>query len=84
MEMLHDHADFGPQFLFLIPWGPIFAFLTSKSIYFLQLYKISHRLMGHMTSFIFEPPSAQPRDPVIPKKFGLRTLSIKLQSVLSF
>jgi hypothetical protein len=30
-------------------WGPI-------------LYKISDRLMGHMTYFIFEPPSAQPRD----------------------
>jgi hypothetical protein len=43
-------------------WGPIFAFLTTKSICFLHLYNISDRLMGHMTYLIFEPLSAQPRD----------------------
>jgi hypothetical protein len=49
-------------------WGPIFAFLTPKSTYFLHIYKISDRLMGHMTYFIFE----------------LRTLSIKLHNILGF
>jgi hypothetical protein len=43
--------------------GPIFACLTPKRIYFLHLYKISDRLMGHMTYLIFEPPSAQSKDP---------------------
>jgi hypothetical protein len=73
----------GPKFRF---WalGPIFAFLTPKSIYFLHLYKISDRLMGHMTYFIFEPPSAQLGIRRIPIVFGLRTLSIKLQNVLRF
>jgi hypothetical protein len=59
-------------------------FLTPKSIYFLHLYKISDRLMGHMTYFILEPPSAQPRDPADSNFFGLRILSIKLQSILRF
>jgi hypothetical protein len=40
-------------------WGLIFAFLTSLSS--LDQYKISDRLIGHMTYFIFEPPNAQPR-----------------------
>jgi hypothetical protein len=36
-------------------WGPIFTFLTPKSIYFLDLYKIFDQLMGRMTYFTFEP-----------------------------
>jgi hypothetical protein len=60
----HDHTDFVTQ----IPtkfqiWamGAYLTFMTPKSIYFLDLYKISDRLM---TYFIFEPPIAQPRHPV--------------------
>jgi hypothetical protein len=68
-------------------FGPMFAFLTPKSIYFLHLYKISDRLMGHMAYFIFEPPSASQcllGIRRIPNFFELRTLSIKLQSILRF
>jgi hypothetical protein len=55
MEMSHDHTDFGPQIPFLA-LGPIFAFLTLESIYFVHLYKISDRLMGRLTYLNFEPP----------------------------
>jgi putative effector of murein hydrolase LrgA (UPF0299 family) len=37
--------------------GPIFAFWTPKSVNLLHLYKMSDRLLGHMTYFIFAPPS---------------------------
>jgi hypothetical protein len=48
-------------------WAPnsVFGLWEPKSIYFLQLYKISDRL----TYFIFEPPSAQSRDLV---DFGIK------------
>jgi hypothetical protein len=72
MDISHDHTNFETQIPFLGSGGPIFAFWTPKSVYFLYLYKISDRLMGHMTYFIFEPHSAQPRDPV------------ELQSILRF
>jgi hypothetical protein len=49
--------------------GAILVCLTPRSKYFLHLYKISNRLMGHMTYFIFEPHSAQPRDPADFKMF---------------
>jgi hypothetical protein len=55
MDILPRPIDFGPQIAFFGIWGPIFAFLTPKSARFLQLYKISDRLMGQMTYF-------QPRD----------------------
>jgi hypothetical protein len=58
MDISHDHTNFGhPNSVFGL-WEP-----TPKSVYFHHLYKISDRLMGHMTYFMFEPPSAQPRDP---------------------
>jgi hypothetical protein len=50
IELLHDHTGFGAQIPFV---GLFLFFLSPKRIYF-------H--MGHMTYFIFEPPSAQPRD----------------------
>jgi hypothetical protein len=69
MDISHDHTDFGPQIPFLGSGGLFLPFLTPKSIHFLHLYKISDRLMGHMTYFIFEPSSAQPRDPAEFKLF---------------
>jgi hypothetical protein len=69
MDMSQDHTDFGPLIPLLGSEGFFFAFLAPKSIYFLYLYKISNRLMGHMTYFIFEPPSAQPRNPADSKFF---------------
>jgi hypothetical protein len=71
MDLLHDHTDFGPQIPFLGSEA-YFCLLTPKSVYFLHLYKISDRLMGHMTYFIFEPPSAQPRDPADSKFFSAK------------
>jgi hypothetical protein len=68
-------------------WEPNFAFLTPKSTYFLHLYKISDRLMGHMTYFIFEPPSAQPRDPADSKLFWAKNTQhqiIKYSAFLDF
>jgi hypothetical protein len=44
-------------------WGLILDFSTPEIIRFLLLYQISDRLIGHMTYFIFEPLSAQPRIP---------------------
>jgi hypothetical protein len=38
-------------------WWFIFNLLTPESIYFLHIYKNSDRLLGHLTYFIFEPPS---------------------------
>jgi hypothetical protein len=43
----HNHTDFWSQIPFLGSGGP-------KSVYFLNLYKISDRLIGHMTYFIFQ------------------------------
>jgi hypothetical protein len=68
MDISHDYTDVGSQIPFLGS-EPIFAFLPAKSIYFLHIYKISDRLMSHMTYFIFEPPSVQPRDPADSKFF---------------
>jgi hypothetical protein len=67
MDIEYDHTNFETQILFLGSRGP-------KNVYFLSLYKISDRLIGHMTYFIFESLSAQR----IPNFFGLRTLSINL------
>jgi hypothetical protein len=62
MDILLDHTNSGTQIPFLGSRS-IFAFWTPKKIYLLHLYKISDRLIGHMPYLIFEPPSAQPRDP---------------------
>jgi hypothetical protein len=51
--------------------------LTPKITFFLDLYKISDRLMGRMTYFIFEPTVPSLRIRRIPNFFELRTLSIK-------
>jgi hypothetical protein len=80
MDISHHHTDFGPKFRFGL-WGPIFAFLTPESLYFLHLFKISERLMGHMTYFISESFSAPLGILRILIFFGFRTLSIKLQSI---
>jgi hypothetical protein len=77
MDISHDHTDFGPQ-------EPNFAFLTPKSMYFLHLYKISDRLMGHMTYFIFEPPSAQPRDPADSKLFWAKNTQPQITKYAAF
>jgi hypothetical protein len=58
IELSHDHTGFGAQIPFMGSVGLFLPFLTHKSIYFLHLYL--H--MGHIAYFIFEPPSAQPRD----------------------
>jgi hypothetical protein len=52
----------GPKFRFGL-WEPIF--FNPESTYFLH-HTYFDRLMGHMTYFIIEPPSAQPRDPADP------------------
>jgi hypothetical protein len=65
-------------------WGLIFTYLTTKSMYFLYLYKISNRLMGRMPFFIFEPPVLSLGIRRISKFFELRTLIIKLQNILPF
>jgi hypothetical protein len=51
-----------PNWFWALNWalGANFCLFTLKSIYFLHLYKISNRLMPF---FIFEPPSAKPKDP---------------------
>jgi hypothetical protein len=49
-------------------WSPIFSFMTPKSIYFLDLYNISDRLMGR----IFEAP--------VPSLGILRIPNFKLQT----
>jgi hypothetical protein len=65
-------------------WGPILAFLTPKSIYFLHLYKISDRLMGHMIYFIFDPPSAQPMDPADTKFFWAKNTQHQITKYSAF
>jgi hypothetical protein len=62
MDILHDHTDFLPQIPFLV-LGACCRLFDPKSIYFLDLYKISDPLVGCMTYLIFEPPIAQPGDP---------------------
>jgi hypothetical protein len=40
--------------------------------------------MSQIAFFILEPLSAQPNDPADSKFFGLRTLSINLQSIMRY
>jgi hypothetical protein len=75
---------FGAQNSFFGLWRLIFAFLTPKTIYFLHLYKISNRLMGHMTYFIFEPPSPQPRDPADSKFFWAKNTQHQITKYFAF
>jgi hypothetical protein len=83
MDISHVNTDFGPQFRF---WalGAYFTFLTPESIYFLHRYKISDRLMGHMTYFIFEPFSAQPRDPSDSKFFWAKNTQYQITKYSAF
>jgi hypothetical protein len=84
VDISHDHIDFGPQIPFLGSGGPVFDFLTPKSIYFLHLYKISDRLMGHMTYFIFEPLRAQPRFPADSKFFWAKNTQHQITKYSAF
>jgi hypothetical protein len=58
-------------------WGLIFVFSTPKMICFLDLYRNFDRLMGCITCLIFEPPSAQPREPADSKFFRAKNTQKK-------
>jgi hypothetical protein len=67
--------------------GPKFRFWALEAyfcIYFLHLYKISNRLMGHMTYFIFEPHSAQPKDPADSKFFWAKYTQYQITKYSTF
>jgi hypothetical protein len=55
MGVSHDHTDFGAQIPVLGSEGLFSFFFTPERIHFLHLYKISDRLLGHMT-IILSPP----------------------------
>jgi hypothetical protein len=83
MNILRDHNNFGHQISFLSSVGLFHPFNLQKQIFSFSIHN-SHRLMGHMTYFIFDSLVPSPRIQRFPNFFGLRTLSIKLQTFLCF